>query len=290
LAIALEKMAIKVALIQMSCSPDLAQNSEKASRMVRQAAEAGAQIVCLQELFSSRYFPQTVDVTNYALACEMPDQTVATMQHIAAEKRLVLIVPVYECAQPGVYFNTAVVIDADGTVAGKFRKVHIPEGPQYLEKYYFTPGNLGYPVFKTAYAQIAVGICWDEWFPEVARIFGLKGAQIIFYPSAIGSEPDHPQYSSREAWETVIRSHAITNGLFVAAVNRVGVEDQMQFYGGSFISNPFGEVLARGEDESDQVVLAALDMRQIKDFRDIFQFFRDRRPETYNDLLKLVAD
>jgi N-carbamoylputrescine amidase len=274
----------------MACGPDVLQNVEKSARLVQHAAGSGAQIICLQELFSSRYFPQTVDVSHYTLACEMPDQTVATMQRIAAERRIVLIVPVYECARPGIYFNTAVVIDADGTISGKFRKVHIPEGPQYLEKYYFTPGNLGYPVFKTAYAKIAVGICWDEWFPEVARIFGLKGAQIIFYPSAIGSEPDHPQYSSREAWETVIRSHAITNGLFVAAVNRVGVEDQMQFYGGSFISNPFGEVLARGDNQNDQVVLAALDMQQIKDFRDIFQFFRDRRPETYNDLLKLMAE
>lgn len=283
-------MEVKIALIQMACGPDVLQNVEKSLGLVRRAADSGARIVCLQELFSSRYFPQTVDVSHYALACEMPDQTIATMQRIAAENRIVLIVPVYECARPGIYFNTAVVIDADGTIAGKFRKVHIPDGPQYLEKYYFTPGNLGYPVFKTAYAKIAVGICWDEWFPEVARIFGLKGAQIIFYPSAIGSEPDHPQYSSREAWETVIRSHAITNGLFVAAVNRVGVEDEMQFYGGSFISNPFGEVLARADNQDDQVILAALDMQQIKDFRDIFQFFRDRRPETYTDLLKMVAE
>ena len=283
-------MEVSLALIQMACGPDVLQNVEKSLQLVYRAADSGAQIVCLQELFSSRYFPQTVDVNNYALACEMPDQTIATMQRIAAEKRLVMIVPVYECAQPGIYFNTAVVIDADGTIAGKFRKVHIPEGPQYLEKYYFTPGNLGYPVFKTAYAKIAVGICWDEWFPEVARIYALKGAQIIFYPSAIGSEPDHPAYSSQAAWETVIKSHGIANGLFVAAVNRVGREDEMTFYGGSFISNPFGEVLARGDNQSDQLVFAALDMKQIKDFRNIFQFFRDRRPETYNDLLKLVAE
>jgi N-carbamoylputrescine amidase len=203
---------------------------------------------------------------------------------------LTIIVPVYECAQPGINFNTAVVVDADGSVIGKFRKVHIPEGPQYLEKYYFTPGDLGYPVFKTAYATIGVGICWDEWFPEVARILSLKGAQVIFYPSAIGSEPDHPEYSSQEAWETVIRSHGIANGLFVAAVNRVGQEEEMSFYGGSFISTPYGEVLVRGNNESDQVVAAELDFKQIKEFRNIFQFHRDRRPETYKDILKIAIN
>lgn len=283
-------MKIHIALIQMSCSPDLRQNVEKAGRLVRQAAEAGARIVCLQELFASQYFPQTVDVNRYDFASELPDETITFMQRQAAEKRLVLIVPVYECAQAGVYFNSAVVVDADGTIAGKFRKVHIPEGPQYLEKFYFTPGNLGYPVFNTAYARIAVGICWDEWFPEAARVFGLKGAQIIFYPSAIGSEPDHPQYSSQAAWETVIKSHAIANGLFVAAVNRVGREDQMTFYGGSFISNPYGDVLARGDNEHDQIVAADLDLAQIKEFRNIFQFYRDRRPETYGDILKSIIE
>jgi N-carbamoylputrescine amidase len=203
---------------------------------------------------------------------------------------LTIIVPVYECARPGINFNTAVIIDADGSIAGKFRKVHIPEGPQYLEKYYFAPGDLGYPVFQTAYATIGVGICWDEWFPEVARILGMKGAEIIFYPSAIGSEPDRPEYSSQAAWETVIKSHGIVNGLFIAALNRVGREDDMRFYGGSFISNPFGDVLARGDNQSDQVVAAELDLKQIREFRDLFHFYRDRRPETYSELLKIVVE
>jgi len=229
-------------------------------------------------------------VKNYGLARSLPDESVAVMQKIAAAKKLTIIVPVYECVRPGINFNTAVIIDADGSIAGKFRKVHIPEGPQYLEKYYFTPGDLGYPVFQTAYATIGVGICWDEWFPEVARILGMKGAQIIFYPSAIGSEPDRPDYSSQAAWETVIKSHGIANALFIAALNRVGREDDMRFYGGSFISNPFGDVLARGDDHSDQVVAAALDLQQIREFRDLFHFYRDRRPETYSELLKIVVE
>jgi N-carbamoylputrescine amidase len=283
-------MTVHVALIQMSCGADNQQNVDKAAAMVQQAAANGANIVCLQELFASRYFPQTVDVKNYDLARPLPDESVAVMQKIAAAKKLTIIVPVYERARPGINFNTAVIIDADGSIAGKFRKIHIPEGPQYLEKFYFTPGDLGYPVFKTAYATIGVGICWDEWFPEVARIFGMKGAEIIFYPSAIGSEPDRPEYSSQAAWETVIKSHGIANGLFIAALNRVGREDAMSFYGGSFISNPFGDVLARGDNQGDQVVAAELDLKQIREFRDLFHFYRDRRPETYSELLKIVVE
>jgi N-carbamoylputrescine amidase len=283
-------MKIKVALIQMSCGVDINQNIEKAAAMVHQAADADADIICLQELYMSRYFPQSVDVKHYDLACPLPDQSIGLMQKIAADKKVTIIVPVYECAQPGINFNTAVIINADGSIRGKFRKVHIPEGPQYLEKYYFTPGDLGYPVFRTAHGIIGIGICWDEWFPEVARILSLKGAQVIFYPSAIGSEPDHPEYSSQQAWETVIKSHAIVNGLFVAAVNRVGQEDQMTFYGSSFISNPYGEVLARGDNAGDQVVAAELNLNQIKEFRNIFQFQRDRRPETYHELLNIVLE
>jgi len=283
-------MTVNVALIQMSCGTEIQHNIAKAADMVQQAAAGGANIVCLQELFASRYFPQTVDVKHYGLAHSLPDESVAVMQKIAAAEKLTIIVPVYECARPGINFNTAVIVDADGSIAGKFRKVHIPEGPQYLEKYYFTPGNLGYPVFKTAYATIGVGICWDEWFPEVARILGIKGAEIIFYPSAIGSEPDRPEYSSQAAWETVIKSHGIANGLFVAALNRVGREDEMSFYGGSFISNPFGDVVARGDSHRDQVVAAELDLKQIMEFRNLFHFYRDRRPETYSELTRILVE
>ena len=282
-------MEVKVALIQMSCGTDITSNINKAVAMVNEAANSGAHIICLQELFASRYFPQTVSVKHYELARPFSDKSVEVMRKVAAERKLVMIVPVFEFARPGIYFNTAVILDANGSIAGKFRKVHIPEGPQYLEKYYFTPGDLGYPVFKTVYGKIGVGICWDEWFPEVARILGLKGAEIIFFPSAIGSEPDHPEYSSQTAWETVIKSHGITNGLFVAAVNRVGVEDKMSFYGGSFISTPYGDVLARGDNESDQVVAATMDLTLIQGFRNLFQFYRDRRTETYKEILKILA-
>jgi N-carbamoylputrescine amidase len=283
-------MKIKAALIQMSCEIDIQENIQKAAKLVNEAADNSANIVCLQELYTSQYFPQTVNVKHYDLACSLPNESIEVMQKIAADRKLTIIVPVYECARPGINFNTAVIVDTDGSIAGKFRKVHIPDGPQYLEKYYFTPGDLGYPVFKTTHATIGVGICWDEWFPEVARILGLKGAEIIFFPSAIGSEPDQPEYSSQAAWETVIKSHGIANGLFVAAVNRVGQEDGMNFYGGSFISNPYGDILARGDNESDQVVAAELDLKQIREFRNLFHFFRDRRPETYRELLKVVIE
>ena len=274
----------------MSCGIDIQENIQKAAKLVNEAADNSANIVCLQELYTSQYFPQTVNVKHYNLACSLPNESIEVMQKIAADKKLTIIVPVYECARPGINFNTAVIVDTDGSIAGKFRKVHIPDGPQYLEKYYFTPGDLGYPVFKTTHATIGVGICWDEWFPEVARILGMKGAEIIFFPSAIGSEPDQPEYSSQAAWETVIKSHGIANGLFVAAVNRVCQEDEMNFYGGSFISNPYGDILARGDNESDQVVAAELDLKQIREFRDLFHFFRDRRPETYRELLKVVIE
>lgn len=281
-------MQVRVALIQMSCTPRLDENIEKAITLVDRAAADGAQIVCLQELFCSRYFPQTVNVRHYELAGSLSDPPVAIMRGRAAEKSLVMVVPVYEEAHPGIYFNTAVVIDRDGTILGKFRKVHIPEGPQYFEKYYFTPGDLGFPVFKTSFGTLGVGICWDEWFPEVGRILALKGAQILFFPSAIGTEPDRPEYSSHDAWETVIRSQGITNGVFVAAVNRVGMEDAMGFYGGSFLSGPYGEVLAKGDHCSDLVVAATLDLCQVREFRNLFQFHRDRRPETYGEILKTV--
>ncbi|MCB0211661.1 MAG: carbon-nitrogen hydrolase [Anaerolineae bacterium] len=279
----------RVALIQLACSADIEANIAKTEHHIRAAAANGAHIVCLQEIFNTLYFPQQVDVTQYQLAEPLPSPTTERMGQLAAELGIVLILPVFEEAQPGVYFNSTVVYDADGAYLGKYRKNHIPDGPQYLEKYYFSPGDLGYPIFDTRYGKIAVGICWDQWFPEVARIFALQGANIIFYPTAIGSEPDRPDYSSTGAWQTIIRSHGIANGVFVAAVNRVGVEDAMRFYGHSFISNPFGDFLTEaGEDE--QIIYADLDYDQIRELRNLFQFFRDRRVDTYGPLLKRVID
>ncbi len=279
----------RVALLQLSAAEDSALNLRRTEEKIREAASRGAVIVCLQELFQSRYFPQRVDVGSYAFAETLPSKTTERMAALAAEVEAVLIVPVFEEARPRVYFNTAVVFDADGRGLGKYRKTHIPDGPQYHEKFYFTPGNLGYPVFPTRHGVLGIGICWDQWYPEVARVLALEGAEILFYPSAIGSEPDRPGYSSAEAWRTVIRSHAIANGVFVAAVNRVGVEDEMTFYGESFVADPFGEVLVRG-GASEEILLADLDLGRIRELRELLHFLRDRRIDTYRPLLERIVE
>ncbi|MEY3239926.1 MAG: hypothetical protein RIR11_1364 [Bacteroidota bacterium] len=281
-------MLVKIAITQLSCSPNVDENITKHIQHIRIAADNGANIICLQELFDAQYFPQTVDVNNYKYARTIPSDLSNTMSALAAELGVVLIVPIYEEALPGLYFNTAMVFDADGKYLGKYRKTHIPDGPQYLEKYYFAPGDLGYPVFNTKFGCIAVGICWDEWFPEVARLFALQGAGIIFYPSAIGSEPDRPDYSSHKAWQTVISAHGITNGVFIAAPNRVGVEKDMTFYGHSFISDPFGDFLSEG-DTNDAILYADCDFNKIREARELLHFLRDRRVDTYGGLLKMVG-
>lgn len=284
-----QEATIRVALVQMACGGSRASVRDRAEAHVRAAAADGAHVVCLQELFDATYFPQKVDVARYALAEPLPSPTSKRFGELAAELGVVLITPVFEEAQPGVYFNSVVVFDADGADLGKYRKTHIPDGPQYLEKFYFTPGDLGYKTFDTRYGKIGVAICWDEWFPEVARIMALQGAQVLFYPSAIGSEPDRPGYSSAEAWRTVIRSHGIANGVFVAAVNRVGVEDAMTFYGESFVSDPLGEVLAQAGD-SEQVLLADLRLDRVREARELLHFLRDRRIDTYEPLLKRTIE
>lgn len=280
---------VKIALTQLHCGEDVTANEEKTVEKIREAAAKGAKIICLQELFNAQYFPQYVNVKSYRYAQPVPSPLTERMSTLAAELEVVLIVPIYEEAVAGVYFNTVLVYDADGSYLGKYRKTHIPDGPQYLEKYYFTPGDKGYPVFDTRYGRIGVGICWDEWFPEVARIFALQGANIIFYPSAIGSEPDRPEYSSAEAWRTVIRAHGITNGVFVAVPNRVGQEGEMSFYGQSFISDPFGEMLASaGEDET--ILYADCNLGKVREARELLHFLRDRRVDTYKPLLHRIIE
>ena len=280
---------IRLALVQEARGPDPGANIDRSVVRIQEAAAAGAQVICLQELFASRYFPQRVDVAHCALAEALPSPTSARMAALAGELGVTLVVPVFEEGLPGVRFNTALTFGPTGDLLGKYRKNHIPDGVGYQEKYYFAPGDLGYPVVEAPDVRLGVGICWDEWFPEVARIFALGGAQLLLYPSAIGSEPERPGYSSRDAWRTVIRSHAIANGVFVGVVNRVGREDDHTFYGGSFVVDPFGEVIAEADDR-EQVLLADLSLDRIREFRDLMHCMRDRRVDTYGPLLRRVIE
>jgi N-carbamoylputrescine amidase len=275
---------MRLGLIQMRCDGDRATNHARAAERVAEAARQGCALVALPELFAGRYFPQEMAERHYDLAEPVPGPTFELLRGLAARHHLVLVGSLYERAMEGLYYNTAMVFDETGALAGKARKMHIPDGPQYCEKYYFTPGDTGYPVFPTCAGALAVPTCWDQWFPEVARIVALEGAQCIVYPTAIGSEPEHPGLSTRDAWETVIRSHAIANGVFTAAVNRVGVEDAMTFYGGSFVADPLGRVLARA-DADEALVVADLDLDLIRRTRQMLQMLRDRRPDTYGRLL-----
>ncbi|WP_141604157.1 carbon-nitrogen hydrolase [Terrilactibacillus laevilacticus] len=282
---------VTIALLQHSCTSNKEENIQKVTGMIREAAQKGAQMICLQELFTNVYFPQTINSDYYHLAEPVPGPTTDVMQELAKELGVVIIVSLYEKAMRGLYFNTVAVLDADGAYLGKYRKHHIPEGPQYIEKYYFAQGDGGYPVFDTTFGKIGVLICWDEWFPEPSRILSLKGAEIIFYPSAIGSEPDYPELDTSSAWVDAIKAHGIHNGIFIAAVNRVGKEvsseGDMTFYGHSFISGPLGKMISQAESENDEIIMATLDMNEINQARHLLQFHRDRRPDSYKEILNM---
>ncbi len=294
---------VNVGLIQMSCSDNLEQNFDKTVGYFEQAVSQGAQIVCTQELFKSRYFCQVVDNSLFGLAEEINEQT-ATLQRLqtlAADLKIVIIASLFEKRATGLYHNTAVVIDADGSYLGKYRKNHIPDDPGYYEKYYFTPGDLGYPVFRTRYADVGVLICWDQWFPEAARLVAMQGAEIIFIPTAIGYTPsvtsnvDGSDYN--EAWLTVQQGHAVANACYLAAVNRVGVEKAaigdsvINFWGNSFITNPYGQVLKKASTETDEILVYPVDLSLVEELRDGLPFpFRDRRVDTYGDLTSLYSD
>ena len=280
-------------LIQMACSDRPSANLDRAIAAIQGAARQGAQIICLQELFGSRYFCQSEDVERFALAEPIPGPTTERLRQLAAAHQVVLIVPVFEKRAEGVFHNTAVVIDADGTLLGQYRKMHIPDDPLYYEKFYFTPGDLGFRTFHTRYARIGVLICWDQWFPEGARLTALSGAQLLFYPSAIGDHPDdgaEEHQAQREAWQIMQRGHAIANGLYVAAVNRVGREGALNFWGTSFVSDPFGRILkqARTDEEETLIVPCALD--RLDTTRQYWPFFRDRRIDAYTDLTRRFLD
>lgn len=274
-------MIVKAALVQMKCGEDREEIVERAIRHIHSAAEKGANIVCLQELFNGTYFAQYVDAKYYDWAETIPGPTVARMQEAARKNNVVLIVPLYEKLITGVYYNTAVVINNEGEILGRYRKNHIPELPMFFEKFYFKPGNLGYPVFKTPFGNIAVYICYDRHFPEGPRLFGLHGADMMFVPTATKG-------TYKYLWEIELKAHAIANGLFIGGVNRVGIEDKMDFYGSSFFCNPRGDIIAQCGDKEDDVLMAELDLDMVREIRNQWQFFRDRRPETYVDIARLL--
>jgi len=284
---------VTLGLVQMSCSARPEDNLAKAVEQINHAARQGAQIVCLQELFRSRYFCQSEDTACFRLAESIPGPTTEVLSKIAAAHEIVLVAPLFEKRAAGLFHNTAVVIDADGTVLGKYRKMHIPDDPLYYEKFYFTPGDLGFPTFQTRYARIAVLVCWDQWFPEGARLAALGGAQMLFYPTAIGwhhTEKPQARQAPHEAWEIVQRGHAVANGVYVAAVNRVGTEDGLQFWGASFLSDPFGRLLARASQEAEETLVVSCDLDRIDTIRQHWPFLRDRRIDAYENLTKRYLD
>lgn len=278
---------VRIALIQMACSADVGRNLEKAAQQVSTAAAGGARVILLQELFSGPYFCRRVDPDAFRMAESIPGPTTDRFGSLASRHEVVLVLPLFERAAAGLYYNSVAVIDADGSLLGRYRKMHIPEDPGFHEKYYFTPGDSGYKVFRTRHIALGTLICWDQWFPEAARITAMAGAELIVYPTAIATLPDEDESMRRrylQAWETVQRSHAIANGCYVASVNRSGTEGDLRFWGRSFVSDPFGEIIARA-GESGETLFADIDVAAIEPQRQSWPFFRDRRIESYGPLL-----
>jgi N-carbamoylputrescine amidase len=288
---------VRVGLLQMSCVEDPRANLETAVVRIKEAAAKGAQIICLQELFKSRYFCQVEDHAHFALAEEVPGPTTKLLGDLARELQIVLIASIFERRAPGVYHNTAAVLDADGAFLGKYRKMHIPDDPLYHEKFYFAPGDLGFRAWNTRYGRVGVLICWDQWYPEAARLTALSGAEVIFYPTAIGWHPSEKEKygaSQHSAWETIQRSHAIANGVYVVAVNRVGHEGAppggIEFWGASFVCDPGGSLLKVASHDREQVLVVECDLDKVDIIRTHWPFLRDRRLEAYGDLTKRYLD
>lgn len=267
-------------------------NLQKTVRKIKEAAAKGAKIVCLQELFTSDYFCQSCDTKFFKLAEAIPGPSTQIIARVAKEKKVVVIVSLFEKRGEGVYHNTAAVIDADGKYLGKYRKMHIPDDPNFYEKFYFTPGDLGFKVFKTKYADIGVLICWDQWFPEAARLTALQGAQILFYPTAIGYSQLDKSLAKHQAqgWEIVQRGHAVANEVFVVAVNRVGREGKITFWGNSFVSDPFGDVIAKASSNKEETLIVECDLSQIPEIRHGWPFLRDRRIDAYQGITKRLLN
>jgi N-carbamoylputrescine amidase len=293
---------VLIGLIQMSCYADIEKNLDKTVGNIKKASKLGANIVCTQELFKLQYFCQTADTDHFDIAEKIDEEnsTIKKFSELAKDLEIVIIAGLFEKQAPGVYFNTAVVIDADGSYLGKYRKMHIPEDPYYYEKFYFTPGDLGYRVFKTRYAKIGVLICWDQWFPEAARLTAMKGAEIIFYPTAIGYTPQEKEAedtSTHDAWQIIQRGHAVANACYVAVVNRVGFEESpdgnggIDFWGHSFICDPYGEVVKEASRDREELLLCSIDLSSIDKVRRVLShFFRDRRIDSYGGLLNRFLD
>ncbi len=284
---------VKIGTVQMSCVADKATNLQKAIEQVRVAAAKGAQIVCLQELFTSLYFCDVEDHDNFALAEAIPGPSTDALADVAKELNVVIIASLFERRAQGLYHNTTAVLDADGTYLGKYRKMHIPDDPGYYEKFYFTPGDLGYKVFKTKYATIGILICWDQWYPEASRITALMGAELMFYPTAIGwahRQNDETNVEQYNAWQTIQRSHAVANGVPVVSVNRVGDEGDMKFWGGSFIANPFGTLLYKASHDEEETVVTEVDLANSEYYRTHWPFLRDRRIDSYQPITKRFID
>jgi N-carbamoylputrescine amidase len=293
----------RIALIQMRCGPKLEKNFERAMEFIREAAKNGGQIVCLPELFRSQYFCQTEEHKNFELAEEVPGKSTSALEKIAAELGIVIIASLFEKRTAGVYHNTAAIIDADGKFLGKYRKMHIPDDPLYHEKFYFTPGDLGFRMWDTRHGKIGVCVCWDQWYPEAARLTALRGAEIIFYPTAIGWHPGEKAefgQAQHSAWETIQRSHAIANGCYVAVANRVGYEapplaasgggDGIEFWGESFIAAPSGEIIAKGSVDGEEIVTGDVEWERVNEHRTHWPFLRDRRIDAYGGIEERMLD
>ncbi len=284
--------SVKIGLVQTRCGANVQENVQKAVERTREAAARGAQIICLQELFASVYFCQVEDHKYFALAEEIPGPSTELFTALAKELGVVIIASLFEKRAAGLYHNTAVVIDADGSYLGKYRKMHIPDDPLFYEKFYFTPGDLGFRAWDTRFGRIGVCVCWDQWYPEAARLTALHGAQILFYPTAIGWHPsEKAQYGERQhsAWETVQRGHAIANGCYVAAPNRVGHEapdggDGIQFWGQSFVADAAGQILKRASAEDEEIIVVELDLDALDTQRTHWPFLRDRRIDAYKGI------
>ncbi len=280
---------LRIALVQMSCEAEPRRNLDKALTRIEEAAARGAKIICLQELFRSRYFCQSEEAGNFDLAEPIPGPSTEALSAVAAARKVVVVGSLFERRTEGIYHNTAVVLDADGRLAGRYRKMHIPDDPHYYEKFYFTPGDLDFTAHRTAHATVGALVCWDQWFPEAARLVALAGAQIVFYPTTIGWERGEVEVVRRrqlQAWETVQRGHAIANGMFVAVANRVGAEDSLEFWGNSFVVDPFGEVIAHAGAGAEEILIADCNLGLIEETRRNWPFLRDRRIDAYGDLLR----